>query len=263
MISLIINRKMARIMTRACFEKYGKPTLVWDLAVYAWPIKMACKLDIPLVIYGENISYEYGGKQDETPYAYEQINNEAVMPIVPKDWQEYGVELEDFGALGYPSAEEIRNAKITPIYLSYFVPWDGRKNYEIAKRYGFRDLSGEWTREGFIENYDQIDTAGYLIHPWLKYPKYGHARATDVSCYWIRTGFLDRAQGVQLVKEHDHKLDQRALDDFLRFTGYTDREFWEIVDRWYNEDLFTQSKDGLWKLKYPVWECEPGKVYEI
>jgi len=37
--------------------------------------------------------------------------------------------------------------------LSYFVPWDDERNYQIAKRYGFMDLHHEWNREGFIENY--------------------------------------------------------------------------------------------------------------
>jgi len=258
-ISLTINRRAAKIMTRAAFELYGAPTLLWDRAVYAWPITMALKLGIPLIVYGENISYEYGGKQAETPYAFEQIRNEATRPIDPTAWKGYGLEPEDFAQIEYPSDEVIKRSGLTPIYLSYFVKWDGRRNMEVAKRHGFRTLGHEFTREGYIEDYDQIDTAGYLVHPWLKYPKYGHARATDVSCYWIRTLRISREEGVEYVKKHDHLLDQKCLDDFLAFTGYTDREFWAIVDKFYNPKLFDRTPDGLWKLKHGVWEV-PGGV---
>ena len=169
------------------------------------------------------------------------------------------MEPEDFAQIEYPSDEAIKRSGLTPIYLSYFLKWDGRRNMEVAKRNGFRTLCHEFTREGYIEDYDQIDTAGYLVHPWLKYPKYGHARATDVSCYWIRTLRISREEGVEYVKKHDHLLDQKCLDDFLAFTGYTDKEFWDIVDKFYNPKLFDRTPDGLWKLKHGVWEV-PGGV---
>lgn len=91
------------------------------------------------------------------------------------------------------------------------------------------------------------------MHPWLKYPKFGHARATDVACYWIRNGYITREEGIELVKKHDHILDQRALEDFLQFTGYTVREFWGIVEKFWNRKIF-EKKNGTWKLKHPIWE---------
>ncbi|TFH39235.1 MAG: N-acetyl sugar amidotransferase, partial [ANME-2 cluster archaeon] len=45
------------------------------------------------------------------------------------------------------------------------------------------------------------------------------------------------------------------LQDFLDFTGYTPREFWEIVDKFYNKDIF-ENINGEWKLKNPIWEQE-------
>ena len=115
---------------------------------------------------------------------------------------------------------------------------------------GFKRLEN-WDRRGFIEDFDQIDSVGYLIHPWLKYPKFGHARATDVSCYWIRNGYITREKGIELVKQHDHKIDPRALADFLRFTGYTHQEFYDILNKFYNKDLF-KRENHKWVLKHEV-----------
>lgn len=94
-----------------------------------------------------------------------------------------------------------------------------------------------------------------MVHPWLKYPKYGIGRATEVCGYWIRTGRLAREEAIKLVKEHDHKLDQRALQDFLDFTGYTHKEFWDAVEKFWNRDIF-EKVNGIWKLKNPIWERE-------
>jgi len=66
----------------------------------------------------------------------------------------------------------------------------------------------------------------------MKYQKFGFGRATDVVGYWIRSGRITREQGADLIKEHDHKLDPRILADFLQFTGYSDKEFWSIAEKW-------------------------------
>jgi len=256
-LGLSLNRKVAKLMFRKAFELLGSPSWYWDKAVYVYPIKIAVQLGIRLVVYGENVSYEYGGVQvEETPCALNQINNDVVKPVDWDVWlKDSELTMKDFNYCVYPKAEEIKQAGLEPVYLSYYLPWDGCHNYELAKRYGFRDLTHEWHREGYIEHYDQIDAPGYLVHPWLKYPKYGHARATDVSSYWIRSGRITREEGVRLVKENDHKLDQLALQDFLNFTGYTHNEFWNIVESFWNQDLF-KTVNGKWTLKNPVWKSE-------
>jgi len=255
-ISLHLNKKLARKMLWKAFVKMGSPMWYWDKAVYAFPVKMGIKLKIPLIIYGENISYEYGGFQaKETPSAKGQINNDVVKKVDWDFWLEDGIKMSDLNAVIYPSDEEIEKAGLEPIYLSYFMRWDGYKNMEVAKKYGFKSLGDtrEWERDGYIEDFDQIDAIGYLVNPWLKYPKFGHARATDVASYWIRTGRITREEGVKLVKEHDHKLDKRVLEDFLDFVGHTEEEFWQAADKFYNRDIF-EKVNGKWDLKSPIWK---------
>jgi len=249
LLTLQLSPDLVRRMVRIAFEEFGSPTWPIDQAIYAYPLKMAIKLNIPLVVYGENVSWEYGGVLDKETYsAKDQINNTVAKKIDWKFWFDKGIKKEEINMLIYPTQEEIENANLDPIYLSYFIPWDGHKNYEIAKKYGFKDLTHEWIREGYIENYDQIDSIAYLINPWLKYQKYGFARVTDVVGYWIRSGKITKEEGLKLIKEHDHKLDQKVLDDFLEFTGYTYKEFWNIVDKFYNKNIF-EKIDDRWRMK--------------
>jgi len=245
-----LNHKLCRKMTRIAFEEFGSPNYPIDLAIYSIPLKIAIEKDIPLVVYGENISYEYGGPSAEETYsAKDQIKNNVVRQMDDSWWIKMGIPPDDLSNISYPKPEEVDI--LEPIYLSYFFPWDGKKNAEFSKRFGFKTLESEWIREGFIEQYDQLDSIGYLLHPLLKYPKFGHARATDVACNWIRNGDITREEGIKLVKEHDHKIDQRIIDDFIEFTRYTYDEFYNIMDTIYNRDLF-KKEDGVWKRRFEI-----------
>ena len=58
------------------FEKYGKPTWYIDRLIYTYPLIMAAKFNTPLLVYGENVSYEYGGSDSKETYsAKEQLSN--------------------------------------------------------------------------------------------------------------------------------------------------------------------------------------------
>ena len=143
-------------------------------------------------------------------------------------------------------------AGLEAIYMSYYVPWDAHHNYEVAKRFGFRHMDHEHMREGALENYNHIDSSAYGLSGYIKYLKFGHAAATEMASRWIRAGHGTREEMIPLVKKHDKKLDQRMVDGYLQYTGMTPREFWRIMDKWYNRDLFYQDRDGVWHEKFEV-----------
>jgi hypothetical protein len=224
-ISLNLSPASAKKMFRYSFENFGSPTWYWDRAVYTYPLWIAKKFNIPTVVYGENISYEYGGPNAENGYsAKTQLENGVASGYNDMLFDEAGLGKDRRFFLSPPELDELN-----PIYLSYFVPWSGAHNRAVAEAYGFKPLESYETREGFIEQYDQIDAVGYLVHSWMKYPKFGHARATDVASSWIRDGIMSRERGMELVNKHDRILDQNVRHDFCEFCGYTDEEFWNIV----------------------------------
>lgn len=242
------NRKVGKYLTRKTFEKWGRPLWYVDRLLYTVPLHVAINFNIPLVVYGENVSYEYGGVDCEETYsAREQINNGVAPSLKFEDLVDENISYDDLTLLEAPSKEDL--VKIEPIYLSYFILWNTIKNYEFAKTRGFKSLSGEWDRTNHIEDFNQIDNIGYLLNAWMKYPKYGHAYATDYAARWVRYGLLTREEAIKLVEERDHNLDQKIIDDFCQFTGYSLAEFWNIVENHYNKDLFEKNQFGQWRLK--------------
>ena len=105
------------------FKKYGRPLWYVDRLLYTVPLYYASMLNIPLLVYGENVSYEYGGVDDEETYsAKNQVFNGVAPGINLDELVENGVKREELAYLEAPSKELLDS--IEPIYLSYFVEWN-------------------------------------------------------------------------------------------------------------------------------------------
>lgn len=248
MIAFKPDRKAGKIISRYMFEKYGRPLWFVDRLLYTVPLYYAAALNIPLLVYGENVSYEYGGINDKETYsAREQIFNGVAPDINLEELVEQGVSRDQLAYLEAPSPELL--AKLDPIYMSYFTEWNSIKNYEFAKRRGFKDLTHEWERTNHVENFNQIDSIGYLLNAWMKYPKYGHAYATDYTARWVRYGLLTRDEAVKLAENRDHALDPWIVEDFCSFTEMSITEFYDALENLYNRDLFEKNEFGQWRLK--------------
>ena len=252
-ISIKPDIRTQKKLMRYMFENYGKPTWYIDRLIYTYPLIMATRFNTPLLVYGENVSYEYGGTDAEETYsAKEQINNGVAIDINERELVEKaGVTLKDLLFTKAPSKEELD--KLDPIYISYFIPWNSIENYEFAKKHGFHDLTHEWDITHHVENFDQVDSRAYLVHSWMKYPKFGHQFATDYASRFVRYGLISRKEAAELVKKHDHALDPLSVRDFCEFCGYKETEFWEIIDKFYNQELFIK-KGETWMLRHPIWE---------
>ena len=64
---------------------------------------------------------------------------------------------------------------------------------------------------------------------------------------------MTRKEALEAVKNHDHALAPFAVRDSCEFCGYSEREFWAIVDKFYNREIFQKDSFGRWVLKEPVW----------
>jgi len=241
-----INHDLFRRATRVAFEETGEALKFVECAIYTIPALFAQKFDIPFVIFGENGAYEYGTTAEESYLATSYI--QAMSNRLEKEkkwWVEKGLTEKEVDSI------QIDKTKPLPetIYMSYFEPWSSTKHLEIAKRYGFVDLAHEWKREGCIEDFEQIDSVAYMTHLWLKYPKFGFQRTSDIASRRVREGLLSLSEAKKLIIERDHKLDQRAMEDLIKFCGYTPKQFWDIVDKFWNPDLF-EKVDGVWERKF-------------
>lgn len=221
-----------------------------DRLIYSYPFAMALKFNTPLLVYGENVSYEYGGDDAvETPDASGIFLNGVASDLDLNEFVELGVKEENLQLFFNPNKDDVK--KLEPIYLSYFIKWNSYHNYIFAKKRGFTSLESEWQRSHAAEHFDQIDSIAYIVHAWMKYPKFGHAMASDYASRFVRYGMLSRDEALKIIKEKDSKLDNRCVEDFCIFLGISKSKFWQIVEKHYNKKLFYQNEYGEFVLKQP------------
>jgi hypothetical protein len=197
------------------FEETLHPLKWIEEKLYGVPIMVAKKFGIPIVFFGENSDFQYG-RSDKLDYLH---------------------KLSD---------------EHTKIYYYFaFVPYSELGNREEAKKYGFIDLddTGEWFRQGHIENYTQQDSVAYVIQLWTKFVKFGFQRVSDIACRYVRDGKLTREQAISYIEERDWQCDPYAKRDFCQTIGITEKYFDEVVSKHANKDLVCQDANGQWKLK--------------
>lgn len=226
-----ISHDLFKRATRIAFEETGEALKFVEYAIYTVPVMIAQKLGINLVFYGENSAYEYGSTKVNTFNANPTIKAMREKILNEKKWWiEKGLAPNEVDSILPP--EDLNEIQV--VFMSFFKPWSSLENLKVAHSYGFIDLSGEWKRHGTIEDFEQIDSIAYMIHLWLKYPKFGFQRVSDIASRRVREGKISLSYAKKLIHENDHKIDPRALSDFCNTCGYTKQEFWAIVRRFQN-----------------------------
>jgi len=237
---------LARRLIKADFEEFLDPLRFIEQILNTLPFKIGSKLGISLSFKGES-PFVYGATDKEDKSVLERILKRTVQ-YDANYWIKRGANRDELNLIKPLTESELAKLKPECYYLSYFVPWSSVSNREIAQRYGFQDLTHEWIREGCIEDFEQIDSMAYLTHLWLKYPKFGFQRSSDIASRRIRENNLSLEEAKRLIMEKDHKLDYLALKDFTEFVGISVKEFWDVVENFWNPEIF--KKEGIsWKMK--------------
>jgi len=224
-----------RRATRIAFEQTGEVLKFIETAIYTAPFKLMVDFGIPFMTYGEDSSFIYGTSKEDTPLANSTILG--MFEGFDKEfWLKHGLKQNEINCCLKPNREKLNRLRPEVLWMSYFIPWDCDYNLKIARRYGFQDLYHEWQREGYTDNYQQIDSIAYMIHHWMKYPKFGFNRPVDIAARDCREGRITLDEVIKVTK-NQWRVDQRAVDDFCQLCGYTRKEFWNIVDKHWNKDL--------------------------
>ena len=222
------------------------------ITIFTIPVRVSINFKIPLIIWGENSQNENGGPD------YMRNKN-----ILDRKW------LEEFGGLNalrtsdlnkimgldkkqlipytYPKDNELKKNKTTGIFLGHYIPWDGHKNAEIAKKHGFKTYDNEV--EGNLVNYENLDNLQMRVHDYFKFLKFGYDRITDWCCWHIRRGRMTREESIEIAKKKGGKLPTKYLGvdlkDILAEINCSDEKFDEIVKKFSNPKIFKCDNNGL------------------
>lgn len=220
--------------------------------IKTYPMHVAVKFNIPLVIWGE-ITWSVSGMFSS--YDYVQYNKRTVFEhdmrgFTLKDMVDNneGLTEKDLAWLVMPSDEEFDQAQTKGIYIGNFFKWDPNEHSSfVQKKYGFEFAEKPFERTyRMMSNLDDMHENG--IHDYLKFIKFGYGRVTDHASKDIRSGYMTREEGIKKVQDYDHVKPMRDLKRWLEYVNMSEQEFDETCDR-FRDPRVWYIENGTWKKK--------------
>jgi N-acetyl sugar amidotransferase len=249
------NGKVTRKLTQLAFSHQGDPFQPFIYGQTNFPLQIAVRYNIPLIMYGENGEVEYGGdgKNAFRPDRdIEDHDKHYFSGLPPQFWTEHGVSAADLRPFMAPPHEDIVRNGTTINFFGYYKLWDPQENfYYCTEHTGFSPNPER--SEGTYSKYASLDDRVDGFHYYLGYIKFGIGRTTSDAAHEIRDGKITREEGIALVKRYDGEFPAKYFEEFLEYCALSREEFAEVVDSWRSPHLW-ERVDGKWRLKHVIWE---------
>ncbi len=245
-----INPNVEKKFLYKSLVKYGSTAISMHMGIYNLPLNLAVKLNIPLVIWGENSAFEYGGDYDETK-GFRVDNNwlkkyGVTHGTTAEDWLSEGFTKKKLAPYFKPSDEELESKGISAIFLGYYFKWDPENSLRVARDHGFK-VREEGPKTGYY-NYADIDDDFISIHHWIKWYKFGFTRLYDNLSLEIRNGRMTREQAIEIINQKGDETPYDDIEKFCKFIGITKDHFFQVCDRFRNLNIWVKE-NNIWKIK--------------
>ncbi len=255
-ISIRLNPIVAKKLARKSFFERGNIVAASEYCLWASTYIMSVKFNIPLIIQGENAALTLGAakNQEATGNAFSVTKLDTLSQQKVEDFIDLSQNITEKDLFFYkiPEVSEMVNMGTKAIFLQYYVrEWSQVTNADFAVARGLTGRSDDLHELGRYRRYTALDSDLQIPNQMMKYLKFGFGYATDEICYDIREGRFSREAGKWYVDEYDGLCGQKYIDMACKYLSITEEEFWEVVDRYVNRDLF-EKKDGKWVPKFTV-----------
>lgn len=257
-ISIRPNPVVAKKLARKCFFERGNIIAASEYCLWASTFIMSAKFNIPLIIQGENAALTLGAAKNQEPTgnAFSVTKLDTLSQQKVEDFIDLSQNITEKDLFFYkiPSAAEMEAMGTKAIFLQYYSrEWSQVTNADFAVARGLIGRQDDLHDLGRYRRYTALDSDLQIANQTIKYLKFGFGYATDEICYDIREGRFSREDGKWYVKEFDGLCGQKYIDIACKYLSVTEEEFWEVVDRFVNRDLF-EKEDGKWVPRFTVGE---------
>lgn len=197
--------------------------------VGAFPLQVAARFKIPLLIWGESIAENDGRASYQSPV--HKFDRDYFTKVSAKLTAEEMIDSEltakDVYPFVLPTYEEIDNVGVWGLHLGDFVFWDEERQTEFIRDvYGWRETEVE----GAYKGYKSAECVMAGMHDFTCYLKRGFGRSTWQASVDVRNGLLTREEGFELIKRHDAERPQ-VLDYYLEQTGQSEKDFFDTMKK--------------------------------
>ena len=244
-----VNPKVEKKFLYQSLVRYGSTAIPMHMALFSIPFTIAVKFEIPLVVWGENSAFEYGGTDDERRgFVLDSrwLKKYGVThATTAEDWISETLTQTELMPYTRPSDAELKRKGVLSVFMGYYFPWDPEISLQVAKEHGFRARQ-EGPKTGYY-NYADIDDEFISIHHYLKWYKFGFTRSFDNLSLEIRNGRLTRQEAIEILRKHGDETPHEDIDKFCGFVGIDRHHFFEIIEKFRNSGIWVK-RNGTWMI---------------
>ena len=244
-------------LNRLGFKMMGDMNWHNHAGIATIPMRIACNMRIPLVFWGEHGWTDLGGMHSMHDFVEYTARYRKDQLLRGYDWfdmlkdETEVISEKEMEWCKYPSDKEINDLGLRGIFIGNYDPWDANKHTKLVKeKYGWEEnpVPFQRTYRRFSNLDDRYENG---VHDYLKYIKFGYGRGTDHACKDIRSGYMTREEGIEMVKKYDH-IRSDDTDVWLNYVGMKSDEFDRIADTFRSEKVWKKSASGVWQ-KRNIW----------
>ena len=249
-----VSPERIRRVTRETVKHLG--SIYWHCLAgqTAYPVHMAVKLKIPLIIWGAHQGVDQVGMfshLDEVEMTRKYRKDHDLMGMEAEDLLKKSRNLNeaDMEQFFYPHDKELEAVGVRGIYLNNYVRWDSKAQHE-QMIHGFQYQTS--TQQRTFDTYNDVDCWHYSgLHDYIKYLKHGYGKVVDHASREIRLKRLTREHAIELVAKYQpvQPNDTRVLLDWL---GMSDEEFWQYIDLHRSPSIWEKEESGAFTLRDTV-----------
>lgn len=243
------NKTVRAKLNRLGLELVGDISWPEHVSIFSAPFRMAIRLGIPFLFYGENPQNQYGGPleaQDARQMTRRWVSEYGgFLGLRPRDLIGREDLTEDHLA-DYlsPSQAEIEPYGIEAHFLGQYLPWDSHANAARAAEAGMEQRLPSPSNWWAHENLDNAQTG---LHDYGMYLKYGYGRGAAQLSVDIRTGRTTREAALQWLEVNEgrfpHRYAEVNLTHVLSRIDLTVSQLRRLLDRFTNWELFRRVID--------------------
>jgi N-acetyl sugar amidotransferase len=223
------NRALINKLVKKSVEGIGDVSWHDHAGVGSFPLQIAVRFKIPLLIWGESLAENSGRATYADPvhtfdreYFIQQSARLRSEEMVDAD-----VSARDLFPFTVPSQEEIDAVGVWGLHLGDYLFWDDERQTEFLRdTYGWKETQ----MEGTYKRYKSVEDIMSGMHDFTCYLKRGYGRATEQASVDVRNGLITRDEGFALIREHD-SVRPDALDYYLNISGSTEEQFYATMEK--------------------------------
>jgi N-acetyl sugar amidotransferase len=250
-------------LNRLGFKVMGDMNWHAHCGIYTYPIQIATMMKIPMVVWGETF-WDISGMFSPDDFVEFSARTRHEHALRGYEWYDLvgqeGLVEKDFMWAKYPSDEEILNTGVRGLCIGNYFNWDPNSQTEIIKeKYGWKASDREFQRTyRKMSNLDDRYENG--AHDLLKFIKFGYGRGSDHASKDIRTGYMTRDEGIEMVRKYDHVVSD-DLYYWLEYVQMQEEEFWSIADTFRDPRVWWIENGQWWKDNIWGEASEYGRVH--